>query len=76
MIFINPKLATYNQYQGAQRSNDMRLKEVMEKVIVDESPEQMEPKKYGKGVAPVHRREMPVVYVNKSKAKKPKTFKL
>jgi hypothetical protein len=54
----------------------MRLKEVMEKVIVDESPEQMEPKKYGKGVAPVHRREMPVVYVNKSKAKKPKTFKL
>lgn len=74
MIILNPTLATYNQYDEAQKHNEAKLKQVMNQVIVSEL-EASEPAKVGKG-APIERRTLPVAYTNEKKTKKVKTFKL
>ena len=65
-----------SQYEKAQAKNTDKLKDIMSKLTV--SDEQRKPEftnMTGKGT-PFGNRELPVIYTNTSRAKKPKTFKL
>jgi hypothetical protein len=76
MIILNTKIRSYDQYDDSQRENENRLKETMEKIIIQEASAPAK-KKVGGMINLIERRELPVVYTNpQNKAKKIKTFKL
>ena len=74
MIFLNPGLITYKQYDRAQKDNEEKMIDRMKNIIIDESKSDEEPKPK-KGGSIVAKRTLPVFHTN-PRNKGPKTFKL
>lgn len=79
-MIIDPRFPkTKKQYDQVEKANTEKLKAIMSKLVISESDghnEAKQSKKVGKGMPHQHRTDIPIIYTNSSKAKKPKTFKL